>query len=301
MDRLCQPAFSRALLGCLALLAAPPSMATEAPDSGVFAQPSATTAAQPSPLGNRALTYADLVDMALAGKVVAKAIVRDSTRLKPEQSGDVQAGFARLYIEAQTSALLVGPALGESLRFLADIPLDEKGKVPKIKKSQVLLVGNIVTTRPGELLLVASDAMLPWSPALEDRFRAILTELVSPDAPPRITALREALHVPGNLTGEGETQFFLTTDSGKPVSISVLRRPGEPMRWGVSFSEIVDQSAEPPHPDTLAWYRLACSLPQDLPEKANISTTALDRRAAVEDYAAVIAALGTCARNRPHH
>jgi len=158
-----------------------------------------------------------------------------------------------------------------------------------------------VPGKPGELQLTASDTMFPWSADLETKVRAILTELVSGNAPPRITSLREALHVPGNLVGEGETQFFFATDGGKPVSISVVRRPGEPTRWGVSFSEIVDQAAQPPRPDTLAWYRLACSLPTAIPDKAAISSSEADKRIAADDYALVIRELGPCRRNRPGH
>jgi hypothetical protein len=241
-------------------------------------------------------TYADVVDLALVSPVVVKAVVHRQSRLKPEESPGLAPGFVRLYIEADTVAVLVGPELGESLRLLADVPLDANGKVPKVNKTQVLLFGNIVPGKPGELQLSAPDTMFAWDPALETRVRAILTELVSPDAPPRITGLREALHVPGNLVGEGETQLFFATASGKPVSISVVRRPGEPTRWGVSFSEIVDQAAEPPRRETLAWYRLACSAA--IPDRAAISDTAADKRIAAEDYALVQRELGPCRRNR---
>jgi len=148
-------------------------------------------------------------------------------------------------------------------------------------------------------LLVAPDAMLPWSAATETQVRAILTERVQPEVPPRITALREALHVPGNLAGEGETQLFFATEAGKPVSLSVIRRPDSAPTWGVSFSEIVDQAAQPPQPNTLAWYRLACSLPATLPDSANISDSEENRAIAVEDYALVMHDLGPCLRSRP--
>jgi hypothetical protein len=244
------------------------------------------------------LTYADLTDMALPAELVAQVQVRKAARLKPAEAPGVAAGKARVYIEAQTTALLVGSDIGESVRFLADVPLDAKGRIPKLTKTSVIVLAHPVPGKPGDLLLVAPDAMLAWSPALEARLRAILTETVNPDAPPRITALREALHVPGNLAGEGETQLFFATEGGKPVSLSVVRRPGQPAAWGVSFSEIVDQAAQPPHPETLAWYRLACALPQTLPDSANISATATDRRIAAEDYAQVIRELGPCTRTR---
>lgn len=243
-------------------------------------------------------TYADIVDLALTSPVVVRATIHRQSRLKPEESPGLAPGFARLYFEADTNALLVGPVLGESLRYLADVALDSQGKVPKLVKSQVLLFGNVVPGKPGELRLSAGDTMFSWTPELDGRVRAVLTALISPDAPPRITGLREALHVPGNLSGEGETQFFFATDTGKPVSISVVRRPGEPTRWGVSFSEIVDQAASPPVPETLPWFRLACFLPTSVPARAEISATEADKRIADEDYALVLRELGPCRHNR---
>jgi hypothetical protein len=66
----------------------------------------------------------------------------------------------------------------------------------------------------------------------------------------------------------------------------------------VSFTEIVDSAARPPLPATLAWYRLACGLPERLPVRANISGTLADRQIAAEDYAQVRADLGPCTRKR---
>jgi hypothetical protein len=81
-----------------------------------------------------ALAYADLVDLALPAEIALRAQVRKAIRLKAEEAPGVPAGYARLYVEARTTALLIGPDLGESVRFLADVPLDARGKVPKLKK-----------------------------------------------------------------------------------------------------------------------------------------------------------------------
>ncbi|MEI6640565.1 MAG: hypothetical protein WCL10_00920 [Novosphingobium sp.] len=245
-----------------------------------------------------AYAYADLVDLALPANVVVRAQVRKALWLKPEAAPGLPPGRARLYIEARITALLIGPELGESIRFLADVPLDARGKPPRLNKTEVLVLARTVDESADELQLVAPDAMLPLTPAREATLRAILTETALPDAPPPITALREALHVSGNLAGEGETQLFLATTTGAPVSISVLRRPDQPVTWGVSFTEIVDSAAHPPLPSSLAWYRLACGLPQRLPERANISGSLVDRRIAAEDYARVLADLGPCTRKR---
>jgi hypothetical protein len=113
-----------------------------------------------------------------------------------------------------------------------------------------------------------------------------------------VTGIADAISIPGNLAGESETQLFLETADGSPASITVLRRPGQPPSWGVSFSEIVDQAAVPPDPDTLAWYRLACGLPDALPGDVLLSRGDGARDRAERDYALVLSELGPCARLR---
>lgn len=244
------------------------------------------------------LTYADLADLADGATVVARAQVRSVVPLKPGQGLPGTAGAARVYVEARTRALLVGSGLGESMRYLADLPPDSRGRLPSWRKREVLIFARTVPGRPTELQLTAPDAQLAWSPVLEQRTRALLTEMIAPGAAPRVRAVREATHVPGNLTGEGETQIFLATDSGAPVSLTVLRRPGRAPAWGVSLSEIVDQAAAPPPRETLTWYRLACFLPQELPEAAILAGSPGERATAREDYRLVRTQLGTCPRNR---
>ena len=243
-------------------------------------------------------TYADLADLADRAPLVARVQVRDTVRLKPEQAPGLRPGMARIFVKAKTRAVLVGEALGESVSYLADVPLTAKGKLPKLEKRDALIFARSVAGRPGELQLVAPDAQLAWDAALEGRVRAILTELVAPGAAPRVTGVREVAHVPGNLVGEGETQIFLATQAGDPVSISVLRRPGQPPAWGVAFGEIVDQAARPPARDTLAWYRLACFLPSSLSSATMLTGDGEARRAAAEDYRWVRGQLGACPRSR---
>ena len=266
------------------------------PSPHVFAQETSALANAASLAGT--LSYADLADLADHAGIVARAQVRKVARLKPEQAPNLRPGWARLYIEARTEALLVGSGMGESIKYLAEVRLLPNGKLPKLNKSRVLVFANPVAGRPGELQLVAPDAQVPADPALETRVRALLSELVAADAAPRVTGIREAIHVPGNLAGEGETQLFMATERGDPVSISVIHRPGQPPQWGVSLSEIVDQSATAPARDTLTWYRLACSLPAELPRDAILSGSAADRRRAADDYRLVIRELGPCGRTR---
>ncbi len=80
-----------------------------------------------------ALSYADLADLADHAPLVLRAQVRSVAVVEPARAPGLRPGWARLYIEARTAALLAGPAFaGDSLRYLADVPLDARGKVPKL-------------------------------------------------------------------------------------------------------------------------------------------------------------------------
>ena len=243
-------------------------------------------------------TYADLVDLAAKAKLVVKAKIRKQSALGPESSPFLRPGDVRLYIEADTEALIAGHAsIGESLRYLADVPLDAKGKPPKLAKQEVLLFASPVAGSASDLQLVTNEAQLAAGPQVEAQLRTILGELAAPNVPPEITGVRDAFSVAGNLAGESETQIFLQTASGAPVSLSVIRRPEMAPDWGVSWTDLVDESAKPPARDTLAWYRLACFLPQRLPDESNLAPPGESKQRAAQDYALVIDQLGACPRN----
>ena len=244
-------------------------------------------------------SYADLADLADAAPLVIRVSPRKIARLEPERARGLKIGMARLYIEAKTEALVAGRAtLGEKLRYLVDVPLDAKGKVPKLKKQSVALFARMVAGRADELQLISPDAQLLWDPSLDVRLRGILAELLASGAAPRIIGVREAIHVSGNLAGEGETQLFLATANGEPAAITVSRSPGQLPRWTVSFSEVLDQAGGQPPRDSLAWYRLACFLGPQLPRNATVSGSAADRSLAAADYRFVIGQLGPCPRTR---
>lgn len=268
---------------------------------GALACAPLAVAAQPAPAPARSVvsgpTYADMASLAEAAPLVIRAQIRKQTTLKPERAPGLAAGFARLYIEAQTTALIAGRAAVPAVfAYVVDVPLDAKGKAPNLKKSEFVLFARAVPGRPGEVQLVAPAAHLAYTPELEARLRPVLTEVYAADAAPRITGVSEALAVPGTLTGESETQIFLATENRSPVSITVLRRPGQRVQWGVSWGEIIDSAAVPPAPETLRWYRLACGLPAQLPSGANLARDPAERRLAAGDYAFVRGALGPCER-----
>ena len=244
-----------------------------------------------------ALTYADMVGLGEDAEIVARVQIRDQVALKPERAPGVAPGHVRLYVEARTLALISGNVpVGEDLRYLVDVPLTAKGKVPKLKKQEMLVFARPVTGRPGEIQLVGAGAQRAYTPELEAQIRPVLTALLAPDAPPHVTRVADALAVEGTLVGESETQLFLDTRDDGPVSITVVRRPNQAPRWGVSWSEIVDQSARAPQQGTLAWYRLACTLPAQLPAEASLSSDPRARALAARDYAFVIEQLGPCTR-----
>ncbi|WP_294133088.1 hypothetical protein [Sphingobium sp.] len=245
-----------------------------------------------------ALSYADIVDLADNAPLVAHVRIRNIITLKPEQAGDVPAGYKRLFIEGDVTGLIRGEAgITPLVSWLYDAPIDARGKLPKLKKAQVILFAR-PGSRPGQIQLVARDAQIPATPAEIDRVKGILSALVARDAPPRILGLGDAFHVAGTVAGEGETQIFLRTENGDPVSLSILRRPGEPPRWAVALGEIVDEAARPPVPGSLLWYRLACALPPALPARAVRTLSVQDAEAARADYRVVIEALGRCGRTR---
>ncbi len=255
-------------------------------------------AASPQPAPRPVVTYADFADLADSAPLVLRAQVRKLIRLGPQDAVKSRPGWGRFYAEARTGALLAGNSVvGESLRYLVDLPLDARGKPPALNKQQVLLFAAPVAGRPGELRLVTPDAQVLWDAASELQLRSILTELLAPDSPARVTGVREAIQVAGNLAGEGETQVFLATRDGSAASLGVVRRVGAAPAWGVSFSEVLDIGSRPPR-ETLRWYRLACFLPPALPPGTNLSESPAEKMQAEADYSLVMASLGPCQRMR---
>lgn len=266
-----------------------------APVAAVTAQSSAS-----SPATWNGPTYADLATLAESSQLVIRAEIRRQAVVERERAPGLAPGYARLYITARTQALISGKVpVGEELTYLADVPLNAEGKVPKLKRLQVLLFANAVPGRPGAIQLVAPSGQLQYSAELDAKLRPILTEFAGANVPPAIEGVRDAFSVQGNLAGESETQIFLDTQGSAPASITVLRRPGRAPVWGVSWGEIIDSAARPPEPDTIGWYRLACSLPAQLPAGALYSDDPAARRQAAADYVLVKQSLGPCARRLP--
>ena len=264
------------------------------PATATAQAPQASPAAVPS-----GPTYAELVELASAADVVMRVAVEDQATVKAERAPGLQQGMARLYLETATEAVLGAPRqVRESNAFLVDMPLTSRGKAPKLKDMRYLIFADFVDSRPGELQLVRPGAMMVADAELEQRAATVLQQLADARGiGPLPTGIRDVISIQGNLAGESETQMFVETGTGTPVSLSVIRRPGMAPEWGVSWSEIVDQSASSPQVDTLDWYRLACFLPRELDRGAFLQDDPASRSRAMEDYDFVLNSLGTCARS----
>ena len=277
--------YKRALAAALFAAAAAPAES---------AAPVAAAAPAPAP------TYADLADLALTAPVAAQVRIAKATPVKAERAPGLKPGMARFYVEAALVSLIRSPqSLPARLGYLVDLPLDSKGKAPRLRKgSEFLLLAAPVAGKPGELRLSAGDAQIPFTPERSATLRSIIREASSASPPPRIAGIGRAFHVPGAIRGESETQIFLQTAGGTPVSLTVLRRPGESPQWAVALNEIVDEAAEPPAPGTLLWYRLACGLPRALPRQSLAEADAEGAAAIQADYRLVLDRLGPCVRSR---
>lgn len=281
--------FCRRLLAC-SVLAFATACATVGPvRSQAVAAPELPAASAP--------TYADLVTMAVAADTVAIVTVDDQIPFPPERAPDVGPSSVRLYIEALTQTLLAAPTgIGEEVVFVVDQRRDPDGDPPDLEERSFVLFGDLSRTQPGAIQLLSSRAMLPAGPQLEARIRRVLSQIAASGRPAQVTGVRDVISVPGNLAGESETQMFVQTADGAPVSLTVIRRPGMAPEWGASLGELVDASARPPQPETLEWYRFACFLPRDLAPDSFLQRDRESQAQARADYAFVLQQLGPCER-----
>ncbi len=235
-----------------------------------------------------ATSFADLAALGLAAPVVVRARVIKAERLGRRDAPDVAEGSARLLVTAMTTTALVAPGeVPAKLTYLVDTPLDPRGRPPKLVGEDDLLFLR-PGGAPGEMVLVAAQGVVPWTPAADAAVRGILTDARRGDVP-EVTGVASAFRVPGAVPGEAESQFFLATRSGKPVSLVVLTRP-QGRTLTVATGDVIDDAAKPVPRETLLWYRLACFLPKVLPPAVE---TSIDIAA---DWRFVLSSLGPCGR-----
>ena len=243
--------------------------------------------------------YADIADLVTISPLIVDATIRKLQKIAPEQALGVPDDRQRMLVEADVTSLIRGQGgITPRVRFLLDVPKDAKGKIPKLKKQRFFLFGSSVTGKPGEIRLSRPDALAQYSPANDALVRGIAKEAVLIDAPPKITGIISAFYSAGTVLGEGETQVFLRTAKERPLSLSILSRPGQEKRWAVSTAEVIDESATAPAKFTLLWYRLACDLPRSLSSDLVEAADSDDAARAQADYKFVLDSLGPCGRKR---
>lgn len=259
-------------------------------------------AAQQIPLAD--LSYADVADLALPSEIVANIRISDAHEVRGQTGAPnfalAQTPFAYFTIQGDIESLIKGPNdMPKHVTYLARVPLDARGKAPHLKKSLQIIFARRIPNTDEFIRLNAPDGAINWSQSTESGIRAILNEAAKIDSPKPVIGIESAFSVAGTVQGERETQIFLSTKA-RPVSLTIQRTLGTTPFWSIAFGEIVDHPVPPPTPHTLAWYQLACKMPQSVPnDRMTVQTD--DQRAAIqEDYALVIKALGTCQRLRAH-
>jgi hypothetical protein len=248
-------------------------------------------------------TYADVADLTLASELVIHAKVKSAKKLKKQFATGVAPGFQRHLVTSDVISLVRSKeSIDPKITYIIDLPIDSRGKVEKLTKQEYILFalpGRAGPEYGGEVRLVSRDAQIPASPEAGSMVRRILSELLSPDAPPRVTGLDAAFYSEGNLADQGETQIFLAAEGNRPVSLSVIREPERPVQWRIAVGENVKEGVEPPRKNTFLWYRLACFLPQVPPESLFNELSEPAIKAIRRDYATVVDGLGQCNRARP--
>jgi hypothetical protein len=254
---------------------------------------SAVAQAQPAAVEG----FADVADLAIGSPVVLRATILKAERLSRKEAPDVVPGRVRMLIEAQVQGVLTArEPVPARIEYLWEGPLDARGKPPKLKGVPVLLFLQR-SGREGQYQLTSRNGQIAWTARAEAHARRVLTDMRSPEVRDlRITGIGNAFHVRGSIPGEAESQIFLTTASGRPVSLVVLSRPGQAKSFSVALSDVIDDAASSVPRDTLMWYRLACALPAAVPASAMSEVSAEDREAVAADYAFVRNSLGACAR-----
>jgi hypothetical protein len=282
IGKICQTISKPPLYGAIAL-----AIVYAAP---AFSQPA------PGPVAEVA-SFSDLADLAFAAPIAAQVRIAKTWRLRDEEAVGVPEGHTRFLIEANVERLLSGRnGLPGTIRYIADVPNTAAGRPAKLKDATafVFLTGDV--SRPDQMRLISRNAQIAANPRTEATLRSLLQDAATPAGTTRITGIANAFHIPGAVPGESESQIFLSTADRRPVSLSVLRRPGETPRWSVALGEFVDDAAGPPERDTLLWYRLACSLPPSLPSGVLSDLSVSAALAVSADYRLVLERLGPCGR-----
>ena len=256
--------------------------------------PFASAPAQ-SPPATTPLTWTDWADLALSSPVVIRASVNRVDRLSRKEAPDVPPAEVRALVRAGLSAALKSPSvLPAEAAWRWQGPADARGRPPFGKQADVLVFarpldgGSDPAVQP--LALISRSGQQPWSAEADAIVRDVLKQALKPGATGlMVTGVRDAFHSDGDVAGASESQFFLRTEGGAPLTLVVTRAPGARETVLVATGDLVEM-AQPVQPRTLLWRGLACGMPDQLPV-AFASSPAL-----TEDWALAKRRIGACGR-----
>lgn len=239
------------------------------------------------------LSWSDIVDLTLAAPVVIHARTDNIRRISNNIAHDVPAGEVRVLVEAKLQAALKAPeALAASAAWQWQGPAAAR-KTPPFARDDMVIAFLRRAGHSGDVWqyqLVAPHAQLPWTPELESDVRGILREARNPQNQGlMVTGVSDGFRTEGTVHGQSESQFFLTTIGGRPLTLNVLRQPEFLPTVTLATGDMVDKG-QPVRPRTLGWHALACGLPAELPARL-AEVPGLN-----DDYILAQTAIGPCGR-----
>lgn len=243
------------------------------------------------------LSWTDWADLALASPVVIVGTIADVERLGRKEAPDVPPGQVRALVEATLTAALKAPSvLPQGAAWLWQGATDARGRPPFKEPLPVIVFASPMSGGGNPsvqaLRLTAPHAQQPWSAESEQTVRSILTQALQPAAQGlMVTGVKDAFRTSGDVPGASESQFFLSTEGGRPITLIVKRRPDSAPRVLAATGELVDRAA-PVTKQTLLWRGLACGMPAALPH-----ALAEDGELAA-DYSLARTAIGACGRTK---
>lgn len=243
----------------------------------------------------QSLSWTDWADLALASPVVLVGTVENVDRLSRRDAPDLPPSDVRALVQVKLQTVLKAPAvMPQGAAWLWQGPANAKGRAPFDKKEVMLAFAKPLSggARPDvqALQLVSPNGQQPWSQEAETQVRAILQEALRPAAQGlMVTGISDAFRTEGDIPGTSESQFFLTTEGGRPVTLVVQHEPGREPVVLAGAGDLVDR-AQPIRPQTLLWRGLACGLPAQLP------TALSERNGLSADYRLAKASIGACGR-----
>lgn len=245
-----------------------------------------------APAGSAVADWTVLADLALAGPVILSGTVERARRMSGKAAEGVPPGEVRMLVEVALTRVLKAPGLLPArAEWIWQGPAGA-GRRPPIAKGDAVLAflsAPMAGPKPevAQFRLVAPAGQRPWGAADEAAVRAILAEVPKAGAL-MVTGVADGFRSEGDVAGASESQFFLGTDTGRPLTLVVTRRPDAAPMVRVATGELIAASATPIRRETLLWRALACGLPERLP--ARLAADA----GLVADYALARDALGAC-------